>query len=166
MQGSNINDSKTLATLHAVVAPVCEAHGVELVDARFTFEGGRVLQVLIERPGADPAQGAGVTLADCTAVSRALSARFDADDSVLPPGAYRLEVGSPGLERPLIALTDFARFTGREAKVELRAPITGRRRFSGKLLGVHGERIEIEQDGSPIELPHGQITHAHLVHRF
>lgn len=166
MQPANLNDSERLDQLRAVVGPVCAAHDLVLVDARFAMDGGRVLRVLIERAGADPAEGAGVTLTECSSVSRELSNVLDGHEDVLPAGAYRLEVGSPGLERPLFGIEDFVRFSGREAKLETRDPIAGRRRFSGTLLEVADQVVHLEQDGAPVEIPHGQIAHAHLVHRF
>ena len=92
---SMLNDSRQLEELRALVAPVCAAHGLELCDARFVTDHGPVLRVLIERPG-DPTGGAGVSLADCQAVSRDLSTVLDVESAPLPVGRYRLEVGSPG----------------------------------------------------------------------
>lgn len=166
MLAMTINDSDSLGRLRELVGAVCVEHGVDLVDARFTTDGGRVLRVLIEQPGADPAAGAGVTLSECSAVSRALSPVLDAHEDALPGGAYRLEVGSPGLERPLFGLADYERFAGREAKLQTHAPIDGRRRFTGILRGVDGTDVRFEQDGAPIVIPHGQIDKAHLVYRF
>lgn len=160
------NNHEQLESLRQIVAPVCDAHGVVLVDARYTADSGRVLQVLIERPGADPAQGAGVTLTDCRAVSRGLSEVLEEREASLPQGAYRLEVGSPGLDRPLFTLADFERFGGRAAKLETDAPIAGCRRFNGTLVGVSGDCVVLEQDGQAVEIPHQQITKAHLVHQF
>jgi ribosome maturation factor RimP len=121
--------------------------------------------VLIERPGSDANTGAGVSLDDCQGVSRDLSTALDVAENVAPSGAYRLEVGSPGLDRPLFSLSDFARFAGQTAKIEMHAPVAGRRRFSGKLLGVEGDVVKLEQDGQPVVLQHGEIAKAHLVYR-
>lgn len=161
-----INSSENLSQLRAVVEPICAAHGVSLVDARFATEHGFVLKVLIERPGADPRGGAGVSLEDCQGVSRDLSTALDVAESVVPSSAYRLEVGSPGLDRPLFSLADFARFSGKEVRVQTHEPVQGRRRFSGKLQGVEGDAIKLEQDGQLITLQHSEIAKAHLVHRF
>lgn len=167
-----MNSADQIQMLRELVGPICASHGLDLVDARFAHEDGMVLKVLIEQPGADPAAGAGVTLDDCQAVSRAISAVLDALDEQptsharLPRGAYRLEVGSPGLERPLFCLADFARFTGREAKVNCLRPVDGRRRFSGSLMGVEGTDVLLEQDGQPVRIPHAEVAKAHLVYRF
>lgn len=160
-----LNSAPHLAQLRAVASPVCAAHGVELVDARFTQDHGLCLRVLIERPGADANTGAGVSLDDCQAVSRDLSTALDVAEDVAPQGAYRLEVGSPGLDRPLFSLSDFARFAGQAAKLETHAPVAGRRRFSGKLLGVEGDAVKLEQDGQLVLLQHAEIAKAHLVYQ-
>jgi ribosome maturation factor RimP len=165
-QQEKLNRSERLAFLRQVIEPICAAHGLNLVDARFSNEHGFVLKVLIERPGADAKSGAGVSLDDCQHVSRDLSTALDVAEGVTPQGAYRLEVGSPGLDRPLFSLSDFERFAGESVRVQLHTPVAGRRRFSGKLLGVDGELVKLEQDGQLVTLPHGEIVKANLVYRF
>lgn len=155
------------SSLEQLIDPICRAHGVDLVDVRYLREpGGAVVRVIIDRdvPGLDV--GSGVSLEDCTAVSRDASAALDVHDDVLPSGGYRLEVSSPGLERPLVKLSDFERFSGREIKVRTRTPIERRRRFHGKLIGVVEESIELEQDGQVLVIPHEDIAQANLVYRF
>jgi ribosome maturation factor RimP len=161
-----INSSKHLADLRRVAEPVCAAHGLSLVDARFITEHGLLLKVLIERPGSDLKTGAGVSLADCQAVSRDLSTALDVAEDVTPEGAYRLEVGSPGLDRPLFSLSDFARFAGEEVRVQTYQPVAGRRRFSATLLGVEGDEIKLDQDGQVLTVQHTEIAKANLVYRF
>jgi ribosome maturation factor RimP len=154
-------------SLEQLIEPICRAHGVELVDVRYLREpGGAVIRVIIDReaPGLDV--GSGVSLEDCTAVSRDVSASLDVHDDVLPQGGYRLEVSSPGLERPLVKLADFQRFSGREVKVRTRSPIGRQRRFHGKLLGVVDQSIELDQDGQVLLIPHEEIARANLVYRF
>jgi len=118
----------------SVIGPVLSAHavaGVELIwrsDSR-----GWVLYLTVEKPGAkDP--GDGITLDLCAEISRDLSAALDVADVI--PGRYRLDVGSPGLDRALYSLADYERFAGRRAKVKLREPEGGQRVFSGELGGV------------------------------
>jgi len=165
-QSEKTNDSGRLAQLRQVVEPICATHGLALVDARFTNEHGFVLKVLIERPGSDARSGAQVSLDDCQRVSRDLSAVLDDVEGVAPQGAYRLEVGSPGLDRPLFSLADFQRFVGEDVKVTTFKPVDGRRRFSGKLTGVEGQQVLLEQDGQLIKLQHDEIAKANLVYRF
>lgn len=152
--------------IREVVEPVCEAYGVVLVDARFVNEGGRVLKVLIERPGSVPEAGSGVTLVDCQEVSRDLSVVLDVNEDLVPKGAYRLEVSSPGLERPLFGIVDYVRFVGREARVQTARPIDGRRRFTGVLQGVDDDVVLLDQDGVRVRVPHKDIVKASLVYRF
>jgi ribosome maturation factor RimP len=161
-----LNGSEQLAHLRQVIEPICVAHGVTLVDARFSSEHGFVLKVLIERPGAVAKSGAGVSLQDCQHVSRDLSTALDVADGVTPQAAYRLEVGSPGLDRPLFSIDDFVRFAGETVRVQLHSPVAGRRRFTGKLLGVAQGSIELEQDGQQFSLQHEEIAKANLVYRF
>lgn len=165
-QSEKPNENGRLAHLRQVIEPICAAHGLSLVDARFSNEHGFVLKVLIERPGSDAKTGAQVSLVDCQRVSRDLSTALDVAEGVTPQGAYRLEVGSPGLDRPLFSLSDFARFAGETVRVQTYGKVAGRRRFSGKLLGVEDELVKLEQDGELISLPHHEIAHANLVYRF
>ncbi len=150
-----------------LIDPICSAHAVELVDVRYLREpGGAVIRVIIDRgvPGVEV--GSGVSLEDCTAVSRDVSTALDVHDDILPSGGYRLEVSSPGLERPLVKLSDFERFSGREVKVRTRTAIHEQRRFRGKLLRVVDHSIELDQDGKVFQIPHEEIAKAHLVYRF
>ena len=125
-----------------------------------------LIRVIIDREVPGVEVGSGVSLEDCTGVSRDVSTSLDVHDDLLPSGAYRLEVSSPGLERPLVKLTDFERFSGREVNVRTRTPIERQRRFSGKLLGVVAQSIEIDQDGKVLLIPHVDIAEANLVYRF
>jgi ribosome maturation factor RimP len=165
-QSENINDSESLSRLRQVVEPICVTHGVLLVDARFGSDHGLVLKILIERPGADLRVGAQVSLADCQHVSRDVSTALDVEEGVTPQGAYRLEVGSPGLDRPLFSLSDFARFAGETIRVQMHAKVAGRKRFTGKLLGTDGELVKLEQDGQLVTIQHEEIAKANLVYRF
>jgi ribosome maturation factor RimP len=184
-----VSKAQQLERLRAVVEPVCIAHGLALVDARFVTQRGAVLQVLIERPGL-PDDQSGVTLSDCQIISRELSAVLDEapDDAsrVVPSGAYRLEVSSPGVERPLVSLQDFERFAGREIKIHSVKPIDGQRRFQGVLEGLSsasgsGDNAASEAARTCVRLmlpqgkgdaprevliPYEDVVKAHLVFRF
>lgn len=119
------------------------------------------LQVL-----AEPASGAAMTVADCAAVSRQVSAALDVADPVA--GGYLLEVSSPGVDRPLVKQADFERFRGREAKIETRDLVDGRRRFRGRLEGFEDGMVtmrlagEGEQPGELVAIPFDLIATAKL----
>ena len=154
--------------IESVVEPVCRAHGLELVQVRrITAQGGVVLRVMIERPPVDGQKGSGITLGDCQAVSRDLGPALDVNEVM--GGSYRLEVSSPGLDRPLVKLEDFERFSGRKVQVRTRAAQPDgqggeRRKFSGQLLGIKGEVVRLLIDGTEVPLPHATIERANVVH--
>jgi len=156
-------------SLEEVVEPVCRAHGVELVQVRKLRQpGGIILRVTIdrERAGAEAAaDGSGVSLSDCTAVSRDLSTALDVYEDLVA-GSYHLEVSSPGLERPLVREKDFVRFAGHEAKIQTKSPIGDRRRFTGTLRGVEEGGIRLELDGEEVVIPLDAITKANLIYKF
>jgi ribosome maturation factor RimP len=128
-------------SLENVVQPVVTGMGYELVDVQAS-NGGRLLRLFIDKPG-------GVGLEDCAAVSRQLSRVFEVEGI----DYERLEVSSPGLDRPLRKAGDFARFAGRKAEVKMRTPdATGRRRFVGVLRGAEAGRVTIELEAQGQEL--------------
>jgi ribosome maturation factor RimP len=168
-----------LAALEALVAPICLAQSVELVSVQFGPEqGGPVLRVLIELPDAETLpKGVGVTLEDCTRVSREISRLLDSQEELarasersaesLIPGTYRLEVSSPGIERPLVKPRDFERFAGREVRVGTRAPVAERKNFTGVLLGLREDHVRLRvENGEELDIPIQEIAKAHLVFRF
>jgi ribosome maturation factor RimP len=156
-----------LIALEPLIDPICRAHGVELVEVRCLREpAGMLLRVIIDRDVPGLEVGSGVSLEDCTGVSRDVSTTLDVHEDLLPSGGYRLEVSSPGLERPLVRLADFERFSGREVKVRTHTPIERQRRFRGKLLRVVDKSIELDQDGKVLLIPHADIAQANLVYRF
>jgi ribosome maturation factor RimP len=144
------------AEIERIVAPALDAMGYSLVRVRLSGGQRQVLQVMVERN-----DERGLTLDDCAEVSRALSALLDVEDPL--PGAYSLEVSSPGLDRPLVKPQDYERFAGREAALETRAPIDGRRRFRGMLLGLDGDSVRIALEEGETSLPFEQIHKAKLV---
>lgn len=157
-----------VAKLEALIAPICTAQGVDLVDARVVVdEGGPVLRVLLELPAQHTLpQGVGVTLDDCTRVSRAVSQLLDADENLIP-GHYRLEVSSPGIERPLVKPHDFEHYAGREVRIATKRPLEGRKNFSGTLGGRRGTEVLLQgSSGEELALPFDEIAKAHLVFRF
>ena len=130
-----------IAALTALIAPEAEALGFDLVRVKlFGGKGDQTLQVMAERP--DTRQ---LTIDDCAALSRRVSDVLDAADPI--EDEYRLEVSSPGIDRPLTRLKDFADWQGHEARIRLTAPIDDRKQLTGDLAGIEGERILIDVKG-------------------
>lgn len=161
--------------LFSIVEPVVEAAGFEVVDMRLVLEqGGWVLRVQIDRPLDDSVPATElrpdiVDLADCENLSRELSAVLDVEDPI--PQAYSLEVGSPGIDRPLRTERHFRYFVESEAKIQLShgiatdaGPEAGlRKNFRGILKGAADGKVSIDVDGQRYELPIDDIDHAKLV---
>jgi len=149
--------------LNAIIAPETEAMGLALV--RVAFFGGDsdpTLQVMAERP--DTRQ---LTIDDCADLSRRISDRLDVlEEAGKDPidGAYRLEVSSPGIDRPLTRRADFADWAGHEAKVALKEKLDGRQRFNGMLVGIDGDVVTIlDKEEVEHKLPFDAIDTAKLV---
>ncbi|HXA68874.1 MAG TPA: ribosome maturation factor RimP [Stellaceae bacterium] len=145
------------ARIETLIAPSLEAMGYRLV--RVAVTGGRstpVLQVMAERMDERP-----MGVDDCTEVTHTVSALLDVADPI--EHTYLLEVSSPGIDRPLVRREDYERFQGHEAKLELTAPIEGRRRFRGKLLGIEADRVRLNLGAEVVELPLARIQRAKLV---
>ena len=141
--------------LEPVFEPVIEKAGFKLVRLRIMGGAAKTLQVMAERPdGSMDVEG-------CATLSHALLDFIEAEDPI--KGDYEIEVSSPGIDRPLTRLMDFARWSGHEAKIELNAPIEGRRRFRGMLLGLDGQDVAIHADNSDIKFPFRAIANAKLV---
>jgi ribosome maturation factor RimP len=138
--------------LEKVVEPAVAGMGYELIDVQAS-NGGRLLRLFIDKPG-------GVTLDDCAAASRHLT-RVLAVEGI---DYERLEVSSPGLDRPLRKETDFARFAGQRAEVRMRTPdATGRRKFVGVLRGAGAGQVSMELDGRVIALALDDLDKARLI---
>jgi ribosome maturation factor RimP len=138
--------------LEKVVEPAVTGMGYELVDVQAS-NGGRLLRLFVDKPG-------GVTLDDCAAVSRHLT-RVLAVEGI---DYDRLEVSSPGLDRPLRKERDFARFAGQKAEVRMRTPdATGRRKFVGVLRGAEAGQVNLEMEGRVLGLPIDDVDKARLV---
>jgi ribosome maturation factor RimP len=134
--------------------------GLECLGVEFSpSQGQSTLRVYLDV--LDHAEGREVTLDDCEAASRELSAMLDVEDPI--PGHYVLEVSSPGIDRPLFTAEQFARVVGQEVKVLLKAPIEGRRRLRGKLAAVDGERLTFEAEGKTFEFGHDAVESARVV---
>jgi ribosome maturation factor RimP len=152
-----------LARLTELIEPEAKAEGLELV--RVKMMGGKsepTLQIMAERP--DTRQ---LTLDDCARLSRRLSGMLDtleAEGRDPIDHAYRLEVSSPGIDRPLTRLKDFDDWIGHEAKISLTEPLNGRKQFAGELTGTEGEDVLIDVVGiGPVALPFASLHSAKLV---
>jgi ribosome maturation factor RimP len=146
----------------AALSPVLTAHGVDCVELVWRSDRGeRLLEVSVERPGSTE-PGAGVTLELCTEISRDLSAALDVADCI--EGRYRLEVGSPGVERNLYGEADFRRFAGQAARLKLKQPVTGQYVLVGTLEGVDdANRVVLNVRGESIGIGLDDVDGARLV---
>jgi ribosome maturation factor RimP len=163
--GTDKRDKQDLLAVEAVVRPVLAAHGIDLFDLQLRRERtGWILRVMIEREGSTAPSG-GVSIDLCADISRDISAALDVSDPI--SHAYTLEVSSPGVERPLRHAADFQRFAGQTAKIVLSEPLPdGQSALRGKLQGVAGDQVVIDQGSGPIEAPLSLIKLAHLVFEF
>ena len=144
-----------MSHLEPILEPAIEAAGYRLVRLRLMGGKTKTLQIMAERPDGT------MNVEDCAKLSHALLDFIEAEDPL--EGDYELEVSSPGIDRPLTRLMDFLRYAGHEAKLELVAPIDGRKRFRGKLLGLEGNEVLMETGGARVTLPFRGIAEAKLV---
>jgi ribosome maturation factor RimP len=128
-----------------------ECLGVEFSPS----QGQSTLRVYLDADGRE------ITLDDCEAASRELSAMLDVEDPI--PGHYVLEVSSPGMDRPLFTAAQFAKVVGQEVKLLLKAPLEGRRRLRGKVVSVEGSQIALEAEGKAFEFGHDAVESARIV---
>lgn len=152
-----------IARLTQLIEPEATALGFDLV--RVKMFGGKddlTLQVMAERP-----ETGQLTIDDCADLSRRISDKFDVlEEQGADPieNAYRLEVSSPGIDRPLTRLKDFADWTGHEARIHLTAPVDGRKQLTGDLAGVDGDRITIDvKKHQPMTIGFDQVADAKLL---
>ena len=142
--------------IEALIGPTIGAMGFDIVRVQLSGNKRQRLQVM-----AEPCGGGTITVDDCARVSRAIAAVLEVEDPI--PGAYTLEVSSPGIDRPLVRLGDFERYAGFEARVETGRPIHGRKRFRGCLLGVDGDAVRLRVEDASVALPYADIIRAKLV---
>jgi ribosome maturation factor RimP len=156
-----ITEPGRAARVAALAEPVLGSLGYRLVRVRISGAAGCTVQIMAERPDGSMA------IEDCEAASRALSPVFDAGDPV--EGPYRLEISSPGIDRPLVRRSDFDRYAGHVAHVEMLAPIDGRKRFRGELLGTQDEGVRLRRtdaaatDNPEVLLPIDDMAEARLL---
>ncbi|HEY8383884.1 MAG TPA: ribosome maturation factor RimP [Microvirga sp.] len=131
-----ITETGVAARVAAIVEPVVNDLGFDLVRVKVSSTNGCTVQIMAERPDGT------MSVNDCEAVSRAVSPVLDLEDPV--PQAYYLEVSSPGIDRPLVRASDFERWVGYDAKIEMAVPLDGCKRFRGFIRGVDATTVEIE----------------------
>ena len=143
-----------LERVRQIAAPLAAQEGLELVDVELGGAGGRqVLRLYIDKAG-------GVSLDDCTSVSRSVSAALDVEDPV--DGAYDLEVSSPGLDRPLRTAEHFEKFKGSKVRVKTYAPLEDRKTFVGTLKDFVEGQVVVDVDGREFRIPREQIAKANV----
>ena len=143
------------AKLTQLLQPLIEDLGYEFVGIEHRSNPKNpVVTIYIDRPE-------GIAIEDCETVSREVAALLDVEDPI--PGHYNLEVSSPGLDRPLFTWEQFARFAGEEAAVTLFAPVDGRRKFKGRIVGAADGKVAVEQDGEEVVLEMANVAKARLV---
>jgi ribosome maturation factor RimP len=156
-----VTESGVAAQVAAIVEPVIEDLGFNLVRVRVTGTNGCTVQIMAERPDGT------MSVDECETISRAVSPVLDLEDPI--DREYYLEVSSPGIDRPLVRGSDFERWTGHEAKIELAVPLNGRKRFRGILRGVTDGMAAVElpdvKEGEEriVLLPLTDLGEAHLV---
>jgi ribosome maturation factor RimP len=148
-------EKEVAAAVNALAEPLCREEGLELVYVQFRRESaGRVLRLYIDKPG-------GVSLEDCTRVSRQLSDILDVNLDDLGP--YHLEVSSPGSDRPLGKAEDFDRFKGQMARIRTTQPLNGRKNFKGQLKGLTTGGVCLACDHGEVVIALEEISIARLV---
>jgi ribosome maturation factor RimP len=156
-----ITEQGVAARVAAIATPVLTGLGYRLVRVRISGTQGCTVQIMAERPDGTMA------IEDCEAASRALSPVFDVEDPI--EREYRLELSSPGIDRPLVRRSDFERYAGHEAKIEMALAQDGRKRFRGILTGVEAEAAKLRRkdaaEGEPADvlLPIADMAEARLV---
>lgn len=151
---SPTNKAKIVAQARDLIESLCESEGLELVHLEYQREaGGRILRLFIDRPG-------GVTLDDCMHISRQSSDLLDVYLENTEP--YRLEVSSPGPNRPLGKRLDFDRFKGSRVKIRTAQPVEGQKKFNGVLIGIFEEIVKLSVDGKTACIPYQEIMIARL----
>lgn len=146
------------AKIAHIITPVIEDLGYALYCVKIIGEeGGTIVQIMAEDPATKR-----LGIDDCTKISRAVSATMDVEDPIR--SAYRLEISSPGIDRPLITLEHFERYKGFEAKLETDVPNeNGQKRFRGVIEGINAESILVKTDTGEVAIPFGNLSKAKLV---
>ena len=149
------------ARVATIAEPVIESLGYRLVRVKVSASEGCTVQIMAEQPDGS------MTVEDCETISRALSPLLDEANPI--EAAYRLEISSPGIDRPLVRKSDFERFAGHVVRIEMEIPVNGRKRFRGELAGVEGDAARLKRDDAAegeeaeVLLPIEEMSEAKLV---
>ncbi|WP_240534946.1 ribosome maturation factor RimP [Notoacmeibacter marinus] len=164
MSGSDdriIHETGVEAHVAAIIEPVMQTLDFRLVRVRITGQNGKTLQIFAEKTNGT------MSVEDCEELSRAISPALDVDDPI--EGAYHLEVSSPGIDRPLIAKSDFRNWQGHLAKIETSVILSGRRKFRGYIEAVTDDGFTLKRDtlgyGDEVEvaIPFDTLSDARLI---
>ncbi len=149
------NEQKVIKQIWPLAEPLCQSEGLELVQVEYQRESaGRILRLYVDKPG-------GIKLDDCVGVSRQMSDILDVN--LADVGPYSLEVTSPGSERPLAKKEDFDKFKGNRAKIKTFQPLNRQKNFTGVLLGISGDKVNLQIDEQIITITYTNISKAHLI---
>jgi ribosome maturation factor RimP len=142
--------------LETLLLPTLESMGFNLVQIKM-MDGNKtkLLQIMAEKPDGS------MTVDHCAEISHQVSAILDVEDII--PGEYRLEISSPGIDRPLVKHKDYDDYVGHVAKIELALPVNGRKRYTGTIKTLVGDILTIEVDGKPVALDLTDVQSAKLV---
>jgi len=144
--------------IHELAVPIINEHNLDLVNIEYVRESrGRVVRITLDKEG-------GVTLNDCTKVSKELGYILEVKDVVTHP--YHLEVSSPGLERPLITQKDYEKFLGRKVAIKTSEPLNGQKIFKGTLQSIQDGNVHLDIDGKSWKIPFTTINKAKLIYEF
>lgn len=155
------DDDALLARVTAIAERVAGGCGLEIFSIGLRRESiGRVLRVVLDRPGAGEGSAEPVSVGDCEQVSRDLSAILDVEVTFAHP--YTLEVSSPGLDRPLRHLGDCRRFIGRLAKIVTTGAVDGQHAWTGRIADVEGEDVIIDAGDRARRIPWSLVSRARL----
>lgn len=148
--------------IETIIEPTLTSEGISLVRVSHDKNSGKnkILQIMVEH-----ADGSPVTSSECGKISKSISALLDVEDPI--SDQYHLEVSSAGMERPLVKLEDYKKFSGRDAKISCFEPVNERHKFKGKIVSVVEEKIEIQpvdnEDNEPITIDYNNISSANLL---
>ncbi len=149
--------SKRVEQLTELLDPVVEDLGFVLWGLEYLQGRGAALRVFIDHED-------GITVDNCAAVSHEISGVLDVEDPI--SGEYNLEVSSPGMDRPMFELAQYADYIGEDVQLKLLAPVAGKRKLTAAIVAVDGETLVVELDGETLRIPYGQVDRARLQPRF